>query len=256
MPHPEVLARLEELFPGRLHVDRYQWTPETLPAPARHGPVMAAVLHLGQACVPMLERLSGGSILDVRFYATFALTELDATSTLGAMRERLFDRDAQTRAMAQRVLLAHRYAPNFEEQVLAPLRALLSEAPDESHVEHAAEVLGRARDRESMEVLIDQLDLHRSRIKEAIHLALQRIALQPLPEASIAWRTWLQSAREETRQEWLLRALNSSSESIRELVAEELEGIEIPDLDYRPDQPPSMRIRAQQALKNWFDAQT
>lgn len=251
-PHPEVLTQLEELFPGRLYVDRYQWTTATLPALERHGPVLAATLRLGEAASPMLGRALGATRLDTRFYAMFALTHLHAPQLLGAARERLFDRDLQTRELAQHFLLQHRDSEAFAASVLAPLRDELAFTSDDFHAEQAARLLGHARDVGSLGVLIDALQRRRGKIKRTIHTALQRITLQPLPAAAIAWRTWMSSTDKESRVEWILRAINSSSDQIRALVAEELAEIEGLQINYDANQPPALRTRTQQSVAAWF----
>lgn len=252
--HPALLDTLEEMFPGRLFVDRYMHQFGVgLPPVGEHGPVLRAMSQMGEAAVPTLERLLHSSSLDARFYATYLLTEIDAPELLEALYERLFDRDAQTRSVAFRVVTSHKHAPNFEAEILEPMRQTVREERDDLRVEYAAELLGEVRDIESIQMLIETMERHRQRTSRVIHKALQQIALQPLPAAMIAWRQWYQGAGDEGREEWMLRALNSNSQLLREMVAQELEELDGLELNYHPDQPPSLRIRAQQQLKEWLD---
>ncbi len=255
IPHPEVFKRLESLFPGRLYVDRYQWTPQKFPPAERHGPVIKALLLLGEDAGPLLEKMLDHTGLDHRFYATFLLEHLETEGALEGLRERIFDRDLQTRALAMRALIKRSEATGFTDHVLSPLREELRHPTDELHAEQAGEFLGLAKDIHSIEPLIEALDMHRGKVQRTLHESLQRITLQPLPAASIAWRTWYLGARQETRATWVLRALNSPNDHIRALVVEDVEKLEANHklvLGYHPDQPARLRARAQQQLREWY----
>lgn len=215
-------ALIERVFPGRLLVDRYQHTAETMPPVEEHGPLLAAAT-TGDGMDDLLAALLSSSSLEKRFYATLLLTKRSPSNQLAALRERLFDRDLQTRQLARLILLSARHERAFQEDVLAPLRASLASNDDELQVESVAELLGQAHDRGSVEILIDILEQHRGRTQQAILFALQRITLQPLPGSAFSWRTWWKMAQREDRREWILRALNASAEPIRELVAIELQ---------------------------------
>ena len=253
--HPEVLQRLEKLFPGRLYVDRYQWTPQKFPPAERHGPVIKAIALLGKETEPLLINMLDHTGLDHRFYATFLLELIETEGALEGLRQRLFDRDLQTRTVAMKALTKRADAPQFEEKVLAPLREEVRHPTDELHAEQAGEFLGRAKDIKSIEPLIEALDMHRGKVQRTLHEALQRITLQPLPAASIAWRTWYLGSKQEQRSAWILRALNSPNDTIRQMVVEDVERIEARakrDFGYHPDQPSRLRSRAQQQLREWF----
>lgn len=257
VPHPEVLKKLHQLFPGRLYVDRYQWTPETLPEVSKHGPVLAAIARLGAPCAPILAENLSASRLDTRFYATLLFEGISAGIALEQLRDRLFDRDSQTRAIAQRVLLAQRHLKDFDDLVTMMLRNYIITSPDELHIEVASEMLGLLHDTMSVDLLIETMDEHRNkRAHHAIYEALQRITLQSLPPTSIAWRTWSKSTKNESRKEWLLRGMNSTSDQIRVFVAEELATLKDKGFDYSPTNPPKVRIHQQQQMKQWFDQRT
>jgi hypothetical protein len=244
---------IERAFPGRLVVDRYQHTAETMPPVEEHGPLLAAASAAVEGIEPLLSALLASASLEKRFYATLLLTKRSPAHQLSGLRERLFDRDLQTRQLARMILLSARGEAGFTEQVLAPLRAQLASAEDELQVEAAAELLGQLHDRESIEMLINVLEQHRERTQQIVLLALQRITLQPLPGATLSWRTWWKMGQREARREWVLRALNASSEPIRELVAQELLRLPGLSLHYHPRLPPAIRIRAQQQLRAWLD---
>lgn len=259
----EALARLLEQpggaeiiikrFPGHISVDRYQHTAETMPPVEEHGALLAAAVTAPATFDPVLAGLLGSTSLEKRFYATLVLTKRSPERMLGPLRERIFDRDLQTRQLARSILLGARGHANFDRDVLEPLRCQLLHAEDEHQVESAVELLGLAHDRHSVATLIELLEQHKGRTQQAILLALQRITLQPLAAVAFSWRTWWKMGQREERREWLMRALNASAEPIRELAAQELQRLPGLSLNYHPRQPPAIRIRAQQQLKLWLE---
>ncbi|MEM1349192.1 MAG: hypothetical protein AAGI01_11595, partial [Myxococcota bacterium] len=210
------------------------------------------IVHLGPDASPVLEHFLDSTSNDLRFYATFTYSELPAPEpTLDILRQRLFDKDMQIRAVARHAVARAWESDSFERKILLPMRGVIQASHNDTSVEIAAHVLGRLRDGESIEALIDNLEGYRSRTVQAIHTALQRITLQPLPAASVAWRTWWSSAQEEDRRLWLLRAITSSSDALRAYVQEELTMRRVP-IEYRADAPSRERIAAQMQLKMWL----
>ncbi len=65
------LVYIEDRFPGRLLVDRYQYTVDTLPAVNEHGPVLAAMVACGGNAVSLARSFLEHTSVEVRFYATF-----------------------------------------------------------------------------------------------------------------------------------------------------------------------------------------
>lgn len=253
IPHKPLIEALVENFPGRLYADRYNYPADRLPPVDMHGPILRALVHIGEPALPYLNDLFESGSLEVRFYATFLLTQLPAGDHLSRLVDRLVDRDVQTREIAKMALAHNLYHPDLEQKVLLPLRAQLTPSADEFTVELLADTLGRLYDRESVPLLIKTFNQRRARTSQIIHRALQRITLQPLPASQMAWSTWWSSAQNETRQEWLLRSLNSPTDPIREMAAEELRKLPGLPLHYDPHHPPQLRQHAQQELKRFFD---
>ena len=254
--HPAVLARLKAIFPGRLDVDRYQWPVERLPPVDQHGPVLAALARIGPKAAPFLLELLDASSLEIRFYATFLIASDPTPEATSKLIPRLFDRDIQTRQLASRAILelGRTPSPHFESEAIKPLGKTVLEQSDEFHVEIAAELLGELRHSGAIEPLIHVLDRHRDRVRHTIHEALTRITLQALPAATISWRTWHRGALGESRELWLVQALDSPSEKIRRYAASELATLSGFHSAYSPDAPPAMRQRTQQQLSAWFQA--
>ncbi len=250
---PELVPALIAVFPGRLYIDRYQWPVEKLAPVEEHGPVLSALANLGEAAAEAVAAKLDDSSLDVRFYATYMFTRLTPNNALIPLYDRLDDRDRQTRAVAVQALSRGKDAPEFD----AVRKRMLDEVRDSNdtaRVEAAATLLGLVHDPESIDALINALERHGHRTGVVIHKALQRITLQSMPQSNIAWRTWWSQASDERRSAWVLRAMNSTSDEIRGLVAEEIARLRGIHINYHPDQPPSLRTRAQGQLKTWLDA--
>ena len=250
---PELVPALMAIFPGRLYVDRYGWPVEKLAPVEEHGPVLGALANLGDAAAEAVAAKLDDSSLDVRFYATFLFTRLSPDNALMALHDRLDDRDRQTRDIAVRALSRGKDAPGFDAVTYRMIEEV-RDSNDTARVEAASTLLGLVHDRRAIDGLINALERHGHRTGVVIHKALQRITLQSMPQSNIAWRTWWGGATDERRSAWVLRAMNSTSDEIRGLVAEEIARLRGVHINYHPDQPPSLRTRAQGQLKAWLDA--
>ena len=101
-------------------------------------------------------------------------------------------------------------------------------------------------------MLIALLGQRQTRTQQTIQSALQTITLQHLPPSPIAWKNWWKKAKSESRQSWILRAMNAPAEPIRELAEQELKAITDLSLVYSAKMPAGSRVRAQQQLKQWY----
>ncbi|TXC75017.1 hypothetical protein FRC91_13055 [Bradymonadales bacterium TMQ1] len=247
-----VIASLEGLFPGRIFIDRYQYTARTLPPVREHGPVLDALVRMGRPSLNVVRRFIDNPSLELRFYATFLLTELPAEGLLHELLGRLFDRDQQTRQLARSILKGYRDHGDFEALVLAPLRHELSQKNEEFRVEQAAENIRQLRDLKAIPGLVDALAEYGGRVQLTIHRALREITLQPLGPSPSEWRRWWFDAHETPRWRWLVDAMNSPDDELRLLAFDEIEQLPGLELNYHPDQPPKLRIRAQSELAEWF----
>lgn len=247
-----IIASLEELFPGRIFVDRYQYTAQTLPPVAEHGPVLDALVRLGRPSLKVVRRFIDNPSLELRFYATFLLTEMPADGLLHELLGRLFDRDQQTRQLARTILMGYRDHGDFDALVIQPLRHELAQKNEEFRVEQAAENIRQLRDLKAIPQLVDALGEHGGRVQLTIHRALREITLQPLGPSPSEWRRWWFDAHETPRWRWLVDAMNSPDDELRMLAFDEIEQLPGLDLNYHPDQPPKLRIRAQSELAEWF----
>ena len=250
-----VLPRLDDPFPGRLFVDRYQYSVETLPPVNDHGPILEALVRIGTPSLALVDKYLDVNSLECRFYATYLLTELPAEPLLEALTERLFDRDQQTRNIARDIIYAHRHVNNFEEQVIDSLRAVLADSDEESRVEIAADCVRLFKDIASVPLLIDHLQGHSEPVRDAVHRALREITFQSLAPSPSEWRRWWFDADGQPRWKWLVDAMDSESKEMRLLAFDEIEQLPGVDIDYHPEQPTKLRGRAQRQLTELFEQQ-
>lgn len=250
----KALDALESIFPGRLFIDRYQYTPQTLPPVAEHGAVLDALVRIGEPSVTVVREFLDHQSLELRFYATFLLTELPAQNLMDQLYPRLFDRDLQTRYLAQKVVSHQRHILDFDAKVLARLRQELIDNEEEVRVEVAADMLRAHKDVFAVAPLIDALSQHQGRVLTRLHEALRQITFQSFSPSISEWRNWWYDAYEEPRTKWLIDALNSADEGIRFLAFDEVQNIPGLELKYHPEQPVKLRLRAQGELRAFFDA--
>lgn len=246
------MGLLDERFPGRLLVDRYQYTIDTLPPVNEHGPVLAALVAAGEPAVDVARSFVEHTSVELRFYATFLFTELPVDDALDDILTRIFDRDQQTREVAKRIVLDQREEAWFADTVLPMMRDLVAAGTEDLRVEVAAELLGTVRDRESVALLIDGLEKYNGRVKDRVHQALREITYKNFVPSVSEWKNWWADATHQSRHDWLVAALNSNSDDIRKLAFGELQQFDGLELNYHPDQPPKLRGRAQSQLRDWL----
>lgn len=247
----EVIDVLVEMFPGRLWVDRYQFTPETLPPVSEHGPVLAALVRIGEPSLIVVARYINSTSIEQRFYATMLLKALPADGLLDALFLRLFDRDKQTRTIARHIILQYTDAPNFKSAVRAKLLHTLEMDQDDLKVEVAADILSRLREVEAVPLLIELLGRHAEHTNRVVMTSLQNITLHQ-HSAPFEWKQWWAEAKDSERSTWIVKAMDSPHDQIRHLVYEEIQRIPGLEISYHPDQPSKLRQRAQKLLEQWF----
>lgn len=246
------LEPLSEVFPGRIFIDRYQHTAETLPPVGEHGPVLAALVRIGgdEAALVASKHIRSTSN-ERRFYATYLLTEVPAELALTDLTERAFDKDRQIRNVAARVLRGYARSPHFKVRVLKPLRAAM-EGDDEIRLEAAANMLATFRDIQSIPALIQALGQHPEHTNRVIYNALQTITLKEW-SSPYEWKNWWESASSEPRSKWLLEAMDSSSLNLRKVAFDEIQRIPGLESSYHYDQPQKLRRRAKEELAAWLE---
>jgi hypothetical protein len=255
---------LIEQFPGALLVDRYQYSIETLPPIDEHGPVLAEMVASGAASVGAARKFLDHTSVELRFYATYLFTKLPVDEAIEDLTRRLFDRDYQTREIAKKIVLDYHLATQsesidwFNEHLRAQLQDIVAAGTEDVRVEVAADLLGAVRDRQSVDILINGLEKYHGRVKDSVFRALRAITYKDFAPSHAEWINWWSGAPErngaaaQSRTDWIIAALNSNSLEIRRMAFDEVREIDGIDLNYHPDQPPKLRARAQDELRQWL----
>jgi hypothetical protein len=246
-----ILEGLAAMFPGRLFVDRYQFTGETLPSVGDHGPVLRALVRLGSGSLPVVRTFIDHTSPEARFYAVFLLTQISAEGLLPHLLPRLFDRDQQIRQITRSIALSYQNAPNFGSAILEPLHERLKLAQDELQVDVCTEVLTRLRNVDAIPLLIEQLGRHREHTNRNVHQALQVLTLHNW-SSPYEWKHWWSTAQYEKRQVWLIAAMDAQNDGVRQMALEELQRVPGLETAYHPDQPSKLRQREQRVVEKWF----
>ena len=183
---PSVFAR----FPGPLTVDRNQAIGD-LPRPADCGPVLRIVAAMRRLALPFLAVRSADNDVEVRFWATYLLGELNYADVAAALVPRLFDENPAVRRIAVRS--ARSLAASGNEGI--PLRKALertvsySEEPEGRRL-IALWTIGELRLYRSIPTLISVLADPADAIAEAALRSLTAMTRQEFGKNREKWSEW------------------------------------------------------------------
>jgi hypothetical protein len=186
---PSVFAR----FPGPLTVDRNQAIGD-LPRPADCGPVLRIVAAMRRLALPFLAVRSADIDVEVRFWATYLLGELNYADVAAALVPRLFDENPAVRRIAVRS--SRSLAAGGNEGV--PLRKALertvsySEEPETRRL-IALWTIGELRLYRSIPTLISVLTDPLESISEAALRSLTAMTRQEFGKNREKWGEWWQT---------------------------------------------------------------
>jgi hypothetical protein len=183
---PSVFAR----FPGPLTVDRDQALGD-LPRPADCGPVLRIVAAMRRLALPFLAVRSADIDVEIRFWATYLLGELNYSEASAALLPRLFDENAAVRRIAIRS--ARTLAGAGDEAM--PLRKSLERMvayPDEPEARRLTAVwtIGELKLYRSIPTLISALSDPLDSMVEAASRALSAMTRQELGRDPRKWSEW------------------------------------------------------------------
>jgi hypothetical protein len=186
---PSVFAR----FPGPLTVDRNQAIGD-LPRPADCGPVLRIVAAMRRLALPFLAVRSADIEVEVRFWATYLLGELNYADVAAALVPRLFDENTAVRRIAVRS--ARTLAAGGSEGI--PLRKALertvayAEEPEARRL-IALWTIGELRLYRSIPTLISVLADPLDSIAEAALRSLTAMTRQEFGKNHEKWNEWWQT---------------------------------------------------------------
>jgi HEAT repeat protein len=217
----DALAEMVRRFPGPLDCDRYQESVR-LKRVGQHGPLLRALLLFGERAAPFVAPMLDSFDSEVRFYATFLFSEIQAPEALPGLVKRLFDGDRQIRVVALDVIKGFESHPEYSwavQEVAAILRASGSSLEKKRL---AADVLGELRDPAAIRALAEMLGSVDGILAERCQRALVKITFTDFGFSERRWIAWYETNDALHRIEWALAAINHRVEEIRQSAIDEL----------------------------------
>jgi hypothetical protein len=183
---PAVFAR----FPGPVTVDRNQALGD-LPRPADCGPVLKIVAAMRRLALPFLAVRSADTDVEVRFWATYLLGELNYADAAAALLPRLFDENIAVRRIAVRSA-KNLVAAGDESQPLRRNLERMIAYPDEPPERRMVAIwtIGELKLYRSIPSLIAALSDPLDSIGQAAARALTAMTRQELGRDARKWGDW------------------------------------------------------------------
>ena len=244
------LPALLERFPGRVVVDRYAYTAQTLPPISEHSTLLEVLVEMGDLVAPAIASFLTVSSVEVRFYATFFFSRVRFEPIIPLMMGQLFDNDGLVREIAQQILRSYKGTEAFK-LVLLEVRRALSHG-DSFHKEQAARAARVFGDTLTVPYLIELLDNENKHVAKVANRTLRALSFEDLGQSKRKWTRWWERNASNPRHAWLVEALNHSQRDIRALAAKELNHHPGLFVNYSPDAPRRERVRAQQVVAQYF----
>lgn len=239
-------------FPGLLRFNRLS-PHSTLPPVAECSLVLRALATLGRPVLSSIAPLLRHPEQEVRFYATYLISELVYPEAVSLLAKQLQDPDVDVRRIAVRVLRQFRELEQFPI-VVEELRNDLRN-PDPRPRRGAAEALGALGDEAAVPLLVELLDDTEQGVRRASHAALVTLTKQDFDQDREAWLQWWESNQQRSRVEWLIDGLVHAAPDIRAAAATELEDLTGTTLPYSYDMPRRAREEARRQILEWWHHQ-
>lgn len=242
------LLRLMAQFPGHLEVMRRDL--RSLPPPSAHGPLIRAVIALGEAIVPHVIDLLSHPNPDVRFYAAFVFHELRDERCMSPLAKLAFDGNADVRVVSMRVLETYRRRGDFDTAAAVVRQQLTAQSRQQQL--HAARAAGTLRDIGSIPELIELLASGDRFIQEASLESLCSITGQQHGLKPHRWRNWYADQGDLHRVEWIIDSLRHRDLPVRRWAADELVRITGHRVPFSPMGDKRAREVAAKAWTEWW----
>ena len=247
MRAPDVAAAvLATRFPGPLLRARVPLT--ELPAAEELGPVPAALARMGPAAARALLPLIENRDADCRYFALLTAGCAPSPAVIGAIAEKVFDKQPLVANAARVALAAQRGVAGFADAVTR-VRHGLSVKDAETAI-CAAKALGPLHDLLAVDKLIELTGSEERPVAQAASDALREITKQTLGTNPTRWTAWWEQNQERPRAAWLVEALRHRELDIRLSAIDELVRAVNDNFGYYADGPKAER---DQAVGRWID---
>jgi len=246
----DAVQALISWFPGRVTGSRLD---QDLPPVAECSAVLRALVLIGRPVLSSIAPLLLHPDAEVRFYATYLISELVYPEAVALLARQLSDPDPVIRRLAVKVLRQFRQMPKFP-QVVADLRTDLTN-PDPRPRRGAVEALGALGDEEVVGTLVTLLQDRDPTIAQAARSALISITKQDHMGNIPEWESWWEANRNRTRIEWLIDGLGHDDPAIRASSAVEIEELTGKSFGYSYDMPRRERDAIRRRFLEWWSLQ-
>jgi hypothetical protein len=222
--------------------------------PSRSGPLLAALVYIGAASVPLVSARTNDKDPTIRAWATRILGELPWPDSARAVAERFCDEDEEVRRAALsagRMLAADQ--PSRKALREALLRVCGNSERALSARSLAARALGELREQYAIPMLIALLDDEDPQVVGGAHQALVALILQDFGPSRFRYTNWWETHSDAHRIEWLIDALTNENANLRRAAGEELKAVTKEYFGYYDDLPPQERAAAQNRYRQWWN---
>jgi hypothetical protein len=240
-------------FPGPITIDPERLESDPLPRVAECGPILRLVASQRRTALPFVLAHVQSSDPELRFWATYLLTELVYPDAVAAAIARVFDEDARVRRAARAALRGL-----AESQPMAVVDRLADIARSESEPwpkrVQAIEALGECREAAAVAVLVPLLETALGDVAVAVRRALVLVTRQDFALDHKRWFAWWESHKTRHRIEWLIDSLMHEQRALRGAASDELRAITKEYFGYYDDLPKRERERAQSRYREWWNS--
>jgi hypothetical protein len=221
-------------FPGRLHFNRF--APHSrIPPVGECSAVLRGLAAIGRPVLSSLAALLQHPDIEIRFYATYLISELIFPEAVALLARQLQDRDTDVRRIAVRVLSQFRSMAQFP-LVVSELRKDLTH-PEPRPRRGAVEALGALADTQAIPGLVELLRDPDASVVEAARGALIHLTKQDFGLSERDWLVWWERNIHRNRLAWLVDGLVHKSPEVRASSGAELEELTGQSYGYTFDLP-------------------
>lgn len=249
----DALPKLAEAFPGALWFNRHE-PHRRLPRAAAISGAARAMLAFGAAATRYTRPMLVHPHPDVRYYGALVHAELLGEKAAPDIAPLLFDADAGLCHAALLLLEGISRRPDGGGQALADVLAALRGQVEQAGPRRIAAIraVGVMRDPKAVPHLTTALDGSPEEVAAA-HRVLVALTGQDLGAGKPKkWRSWHGKHASLPRHEWLVRSMLHPSETVRKVVAKELDRLTGDWLGFVAGDGKSARKQAQKTYREWF----
>lgn len=249
---PGVLPELMKRFPGVVDVDtRLRGT--TLPPFAKCGSLLKVISEMSLEAHPFVEPFLKSTQREERFFACYFYGQCHIISIIPQLLLRLHDGDQVISAAAEASLLRYKNEPEFAHVIEHLHQRLNSQSLDSR--KRAISYLAKYKDTSVIPKLIQILEKKEKNLMPAAVLGLESLTRQSWGLNAKKWNSWWQKNQRRPRFAWLVDALESKDENVREKALKELVRITGDGFGYVPSASRWGRGRALSRWKGWLKKQ-